>query len=178
VVVTRRGMGRSQGESVAFFNDVDVEDHAKVIAWVAAQPWCDGNVVLFGTSYYGIVQPQVAAKQPPALRGFFSIEMCTDFFRHIAMFGGGSQPDFLALWMGANFTDFQVKLHVPPLVRAVMSHLINSPLKHWRWPQVKKRMHLRAQHRSLRPGDLCRASSRPRDGAGRLNITSHQGSRQ
>jgi predicted acyl esterase len=49
VVVARRGIGRSQGESVVFCNDTDGEDHAKVIAWTAAQPWCDGNVVLFGT---------------------------------------------------------------------------------------------------------------------------------
>ena len=140
VVVARRGMGRSQGESGVFFNDTDVEDHAKTIAWIAQQPWCDGNVVLFGTSYYGMTKPQVAIHAPPALKGFFAIEMCTDYFRHIMMFGGGPQPDFLALWMGANFTSFQTKLRVPPLLRAVMSNILNSPLKRWWWPQVQKRM--------------------------------------
>jgi putative CocE/NonD family hydrolase len=140
VVIARRGVGRSQGESVVFFNDTDVEDHKKAIAWAAAQPWCDGNVVLFGTSYYGITQPDVAVTQPPALRGFFSIEMCTDYFRQIVMFGGAPQVDFLALWMGANFTDAQLKLHVPPLVRALLSHFFNSPLKHFWKPQVQKRM--------------------------------------
>ena len=73
IVLARRGMGPSQGESVIFFNHTDIEDHAKTIAWAAEQPWCDGNVVLFGTSYYGITQPQVAAKQPPALKGFFKL---------------------------------------------------------------------------------------------------------
>ncbi len=141
VVIARRGVGRSQGESVLFFNDTDVEDHAKAIAWAAEQPWCDGSVVLFGTSYYGITQPEVAAlKQPPALKGFFTIEMCTDYFRQIVMFGGAPQVDFLALWLGANFTDTQIKLHVPPLVRALMSHVFNSPLKHFWRPQVQKRM--------------------------------------
>jgi putative CocE/NonD family hydrolase len=140
VIVARRGMGRSQGESLAFFNDIDVKDHAKTIAWIAQQPWCDGNVVLFGTSYYGMTQPQVAIHQPAALKGFFTIEMCTDYFRHITMFGGGPQADFLALWMGANFTPFQSRLHVPPLVRAIMSNILNTPLKRWWWPQVKKRM--------------------------------------
>jgi putative CocE/NonD family hydrolase len=111
-----------------------------VIAWAAAQPWCDGQVVLFGTSYYGIVQPQVAALQPPELKGFFSIEMCTDYFRHIVMFGGTPQNDFLALWNGANFTDFQFGLHVPPVLRALMSNIFNSPLKRWWWPAVQKRM--------------------------------------
>ncbi len=140
MTVTRRGMGRSQGESVLFFNDTDVEDHAKVIAWAAAQPWCDGNVVLFGTSYFGITQAQVAAKQPPALKGFFSIEMCTDYFRQIVMFGGAPQTDFLTLWMGANFSESQFKLRVPPLVRALASQVLNSPLRHWWRPQVGKRM--------------------------------------
>jgi putative CocE/NonD family hydrolase len=140
MTVTRRGMGRSQGESILFFNDTDVEDHAKVIAWAAAQPWCDGNVVLFGTSYYGITQLQVAVKQPPALKGFFSIEMCTDYFRQISMFGGAPQIDFLTLWMGANFSETQFKLRVPPLARALASQVLNSPLRHWWRPQVGKRM--------------------------------------
>ncbi len=140
VIVTRRGMGRSGGEDAVYLNDTDVADHAEVIAWAAAQPWCDGQVVLFGTSYYGMTQPQVARLRPPALKGFFSIEMCTDFFRHIAMFGGAPQPSFFALWMGANFTPFQFALRVPPLLRALASHVTNSPLKRVWWPQVKKRM--------------------------------------
>ena len=70
IVVSRRGMGRSQGDSVVFFNDTDVDDHVAVIEWCAQQPWCDGNVVLFGTSYYAIVQPLVATRQPPSLKGF------------------------------------------------------------------------------------------------------------
>jgi uncharacterized protein len=56
------------------------------------------------------------------------------------MFGGAPQVDFLALWLGANFTDVQIKLHVPPLVRALLSHVFNSPLKHFWKPQVQKRM--------------------------------------
>jgi putative CocE/NonD family hydrolase len=70
VVVARRGVGRSQGESVIFFNNTDVDDHAKAIAWAAEQPWRDGNVVLFGTSYCGITQPQAAANTAGA-EGFF-----------------------------------------------------------------------------------------------------------
>ncbi|QFR33792.1 CocE/NonD family hydrolase [Ancylobacter sp. TS-1] len=140
VIVARRGMGRSGGEDAVYLNDTDVEDHARVIQWAAAQPWCDGQVVLFGTSYYGLTQPQVARLRPPALKGFFANEMCTDFFRHIAMFGGAPQPDFFALWMGANFTPLQFRLHVPPLLRALASHIINSPLKRLWWPQLKKRM--------------------------------------
>jgi putative CocE/NonD family hydrolase len=140
VVVARRGMGRSGGEDAVFLNDVDVADHARIIQWVSEQPWCDGQVTLFGTSYYSLTQLQVARLRPPALKAFFAIETSTDFFRHIAMFGGAPQPDFFALWMGANFTPFQFALRVPPLARALVSHIANSPLKHLWWPQLKKRM--------------------------------------
>ncbi|MFG1321114.1 hypothetical protein [Xanthobacter autotrophicus] len=40
--------------------------------------------MLFGTSYYGLTQPQVARLRPPAMKGFFTNEMRTDVFRHIA----------------------------------------------------------------------------------------------
>ncbi len=140
VIVARRGMGRSGGADSVYLNDTDVEDHAKVIQWAADQPWCDGQVLLFGTSYYGMTQPQVARLRPPALRGFFTNEMCTDFFRHIAMFGGAPQPDFFSLWMGANFTPLQFRLQIPPPLRAVLSRITNSPLKRLWWPQLKKRM--------------------------------------
>ena len=140
VVVSRRGMGRSQGESVEFFNDTDTNDHVAVIEWAARQPWCDGNVVLFGTSYYAIVQPLVAVRRPPALRGFFASGTDTDFFRQIVMFGGAPQVDFLTLWLGANFTEGQQRLHVPPFVRAALSHLFNSPLQRLWSPLIQSHM--------------------------------------
>jgi putative CocE/NonD family hydrolase len=140
IIATRRGMGRSQGESLIFFNDQDVADHAKIIEWAAGQPWCDGHVVTFGTSYYGITQAEVATRQPAALRGFFTIEMCTDYFRHITMFGGTPQVYFLSLWLGANFTESQARMHFPPIVRALGSQVLNSPLKRLWWPQVQKRL--------------------------------------
>jgi uncharacterized protein len=133
-------MGRSQGESVIFFNEQDVSDHAKVIEWAGRQPWCDGNVVTFGTSYYGITQAEVATRQPAGLRGFFTIEMCTDYFRQIVMFGGTPATYFLSLWLGGNFTDFQQKLRVPPIVRALGSQFFNTSAKKLWWPQVQKRL--------------------------------------
>ncbi|MGO9135942.1 MAG: CocE/NonD family hydrolase [Methylovirgula sp.] len=135
VVVSRRGMSRSEGEPGIFFNPQDVDDHARAIAWAAEQPWCDGNVVLFGTSYYGMTQPLVAVKNPPALKAFFCNEICTDYFRHLAQFGGAPGLYFLLLWAGANFTKPIFGLRVPPLVRALLSQILNSPLKSY-WERV------------------------------------------
>lgn len=128
VIVERRGMGRSTGESTMFVSAQEVGDHEKVIEWAAAQPWCNGEVVLFGTSYYGMSQPFVAARRPPALRAFFANEMCTDLFRHIVQFGNVPASFFLGIWMGANFTETMEHLRVAPNARALMSHLTNSRL--------------------------------------------------
>ncbi|ODU29628.1 MAG: acyl esterase [Pseudonocardia sp. SCN 73-27] len=140
VIVERRGMGRSTGEQVMFFDPQDVDDHEKVIAWAAEQPWCDGQVVLFGTSYYGMTQPLVAARKPPALTAFFGNELCTDFFRHLVQFGGVPASFFLAVWMGGNYTESNYTKRMSPTRRALISHLTNGPLH----PLLEKMVHRNA----------------------------------
>jgi predicted acyl esterase len=129
VVVSGRGMGQSDGESAMFFCSQEADDHERTIAWAAAQPWCDGNVVLFGTSYYGMAQPLVALRNPPALKAFFCSEICTDYYRHLMNFGGRMNLYFINLWTGGNFQQFNIDLYIPPILRALMSRIINSPLK-------------------------------------------------
>jgi uncharacterized protein len=128
VIVERRGMGRSTGDEVAFLDARDVDDHEAAIAWAAAQPWCNGEVVLYGTSYYGMTQPLVAVRQPPALKAFFCNEICTDYYRHLAYFGGVPALYFLDLWMGANFTQKQHDSRWSENKRALVSHVTNGPL--------------------------------------------------
>jgi uncharacterized protein len=127
VIVERRGMGRSTGEALALFGPQDVDDHEAVIAWAAAQPWCNGEVVLFGTSYYAVTQLFVAARRPQALKALFANEVCTDLLRHLIAFGNVPGSFFLGLWMGANFTEAQENLRIAPNARALASHLTNGP---------------------------------------------------
>jgi uncharacterized protein len=126
VIVERRGMGRSGGEQSMFFSEQDVDDHEAVIAWAAEQPWCNGEVVLFGTSYYGMTQPLVARRRPPHLKAFFANELCTDFFGHLAQFGGVPALYFFNIWMGANFTQENVDFRMSPGKRAAISRLTNG----------------------------------------------------
>lgn len=86
------------------------------------------------------MQPEVAVRRPPSLKGFFAYETDTDYFRQIVLYGGAPQVDFLTLWMGANFTETQEELHVSPMARAVLSHVFNSPLKALWQPAVQKHM--------------------------------------
>jgi putative CocE/NonD family hydrolase len=66
VVQDVRGMGTSGGAFEAFTGEA--ADGVDTIAWMAAQPWCDGDVVMAGYSYVGIVQWLAAAERPAALR--------------------------------------------------------------------------------------------------------------
>jgi putative CocE/NonD family hydrolase len=60
-----RGRGDSDGNFTVYG---DGDDYADLIAWAAAQAWCNGQVVTQGGSYAGINQWQVATRRPAALR--------------------------------------------------------------------------------------------------------------
>lgn len=66
VVQDCRGREDSGGEWDPFVNEKS--DGFDTIAWIAAQPWCDGNVGMIGGSYSGLVQWQAAIMKPPALK--------------------------------------------------------------------------------------------------------------
>jgi predicted acyl esterase len=68
VVGTSRGNGKSQGGGSPAF------DYYDLIEWIAAQPWCDGNVGMIGISAYGAAQLQAAAQQPPHLKAIFPFD--------------------------------------------------------------------------------------------------------
>ncbi|ADJ47102.1 X-Pro dipeptidyl-peptidase [Amycolatopsis mediterranei S699] len=66
VVQDCRGTHRSEGEFVPHLADrTDGED---TLAWIAAQPWSDGTVGMYGASYLGMVQWEAAATGAPALK--------------------------------------------------------------------------------------------------------------
>jgi predicted acyl esterase len=74
LLVDVRGFGGSDGSSVESQNPrAEGRDAAEVVAWAAAQPWCDGAVGVWGVSYGGLVALAVAAERPPALRAIASI---------------------------------------------------------------------------------------------------------
>lgn len=130
VVVTARGTGRSEGKPLPWHCEPEVDDFLRCIEWAAEQSWSTGDVVMFGTSYYGMNQASVASRRPPMLRAFFANEICTDFRRHVFRYGGHPGADFVGLWAGANFTPGEIGRYVPPVLRAALSHVVNRP---WAW---------------------------------------------
>ena len=58
------GTGSSAGDATDEYPLVERTDLCTVIAWLAEQDWCDGNVGMFGTSYSGFNSLQIAAERP------------------------------------------------------------------------------------------------------------------
>ena len=61
-----RGSGESEGVLLDEYLQQELDDCVEVIAWIAQQPWCTGNVGMFGKSWGGFNALQVAAL--PTLR--------------------------------------------------------------------------------------------------------------
>ena len=119
VIVERRGMGRSTGEQAVSSSPQDVDDHEKVIAWAAEQPWCNGEVVLFGTSYYGD-DPGVGRRPQarPRSRRSSPTRSDTDSYRHSSC-SSAAYPAASSsrVWMGANYTAKQTTTTGSPRTR-------------------------------------------------------------
>jgi putative CocE/NonD family hydrolase len=61
-----RGTGVSEGEFYA--RRAEANDGYDTVEWVASQPWCDGNVGMYGLSHLGFTQWAAAMTQPPHLK--------------------------------------------------------------------------------------------------------------
>lgn len=92
-----RGCGHSEGTG-RLLSRQEAEDTYDLVQWIAAQPWCDGNVVMLGVSYLAISQYAVAALAPPALRAICPWEGFTDAYRDLMFPGGVQERGFSRLW--------------------------------------------------------------------------------
>ncbi len=61
-----RGTGKSEGTFGTF--EFEKPDGYDSIEWITKQPWCDGNVGMFGISAGGILANLAAMARPPALK--------------------------------------------------------------------------------------------------------------
>jgi uncharacterized protein len=97
VVVNVRGTGASYG-TYSNYGRREVQDTGEIIRWLAGQPWCDGNVGMFGVSYYAVSQQQVAALNPPDLKCIFAPFGYNDFYRDKYYHGGILSHAFMRNW--------------------------------------------------------------------------------
>ena len=68
VIGNPRSIGKSESGGSRAFDGYDI------IEWIAAQPWCDGNVGMIGISGFGAEQFVAAKLQPPHLKAIFPFD--------------------------------------------------------------------------------------------------------
>ena len=66
--VDMRGSGDSEGVMPDMYAPDELADTRHVIDWIAAQPWCNGRVGMFGTSWGGTASLQAAVDAPGPLK--------------------------------------------------------------------------------------------------------------
>ncbi|MBF6435380.1 CocE/NonD family hydrolase [Nocardia cyriacigeorgica] len=89
VRVDLRGSGDSDGVLTDEYLPTEHQDACDVIEWLAAQPWCDGNVGMMGISWGGFNSLQVAAQRPPALKAVMSASATEDLYVDNMHYMGG-----------------------------------------------------------------------------------------
>jgi uncharacterized protein len=90
-----RGVGASEGNSVEMWHPVERKDAYDLVEWVASQPWCDGNVGMWGSSYGGNTSYYAAAEGAPHLKAIIPMHCADDTY--LAQYRGGCLRPFLFL---------------------------------------------------------------------------------
>jgi putative CocE/NonD family hydrolase len=116
-----RGRFASEGNFAPLQMDVETSDGCDAIEWVAAQPWCDGNVGMMGVSYETWLMFSAAAAAPAALRA-------------VAPIGSGeNRPGVLTLslivgWAATTARDWLTKVDLPPDTKAEYAEAISQAM--------------------------------------------------
>jgi putative CocE/NonD family hydrolase len=73
-----RGRFNSDGDWHLYIHEQS--DGHDTVEWIAAQPWCDGNIGMVGRSYVGFTQWAAAATRPTGLKAIVPIGAQPDLF--------------------------------------------------------------------------------------------------
>ncbi|HET7901209.1 MAG TPA: CocE/NonD family hydrolase, partial [Candidatus Nanopelagicales bacterium] len=110
-----RGTGSSGGRATDEYPEQEQRDLAEVLAWLAAQPWCDGNLGMYGTSYSGFNSLQMACEQPPELKAVIAIYATDDRHTDDVHYMGG-----LRKWIDlVDYCHYMTPMNALPPVPAV-----------------------------------------------------------
>lgn len=90
-----RGKGGSEGDFRHLVHEVD--DGFDTLEWLVAQPWCDGEVVMFGESYFAYTAWAAVASGHPAVRAIVPRCVSTDMAGQLHL-GGAFNFATMAVW--------------------------------------------------------------------------------
>lgn len=96
VIQDTRGRFGSEGAFTPFFDEGD--DGVDTIEWLAAQPYCNGDIGMYGASYYAATQLLAAVRQPPALKAIAPQATASDYHDTWTYYGGALELGFSLYW--------------------------------------------------------------------------------
>jgi uncharacterized protein len=112
VIQDTRGRFKSDGQFSPFHGEA--EDGADTIAWCATQPWSNGQVGMYGASYFGATQWLAATAQPPALKAIVPTITSSDYYEGWTYQGGAFQQGFIQFWTAGMATETITRLADAP----------------------------------------------------------------
>jgi uncharacterized protein len=99
VIVDARGTGASFGSRTMELSPREIADYGELIDWVAAQPWSNGRVGVYGTSYEGQAAELVAGLGNPHVVAVAPLFSPLDPYRELFYPGGCATGGRFARWM-------------------------------------------------------------------------------
>ena len=87
--VDMRGSGDSEGIMPDMYHQNELDDARHVINWIARQPWCNGRVGMFGTSWGGTASLQASVEAPEPLKAVIANCATIDRFEDDIHWMGG-----------------------------------------------------------------------------------------
>ncbi len=95
VLQDTRGRYSSEGIDRLFYDDGP--DGYDAIEWIASQPWCDGNIGMYGGSANGITTYLAAGENHPNLKAAISYVASADLYNDVTFEGGAFRADSM-IW--------------------------------------------------------------------------------
>ncbi|WP_111494927.1 CocE/NonD family hydrolase [Marinobacter bohaiensis] len=135
--VDMRGNGESDGLMADEYAEQEQKDGLEVIAWLAAQPWCSGQVGMMGISWGGFNSLQLAALRPEPLKAIITLCSTDDRFADDIHYKGGNLLNENLGW-ASTMLSFSAAVPDPQLVgdqwREMWKHRLNNmPLMAETW---------------------------------------------
>jgi len=87
-----RGTGDSGGWNDSIYSGPERQDGYDMIEWTAAQPWCTGDVGMWGISFGAVVALQMAMAAPPHLKAIIARSGSDDPYTEWTNPGGQPRP--------------------------------------------------------------------------------------
>ena len=98
VRVDIRGTGDSDGVMRDEYDGPEMDDGVAIVEWLAAQPWCTGDVGMWGISWGGINALQIASRAPPALKAIIPMGFAQDRYNGDCHYLGGCPSEGNISW--------------------------------------------------------------------------------